>query len=102
MTDFWIYFEKGLRYIFDLNAYNHILFLVALLIPYSFNEWKKGFLIITIFTISHSLGLLFSIFDVIVTKADLADFIIPFAVLLAGFYNLFTVGKSSKQASLLR
>ena len=100
MTDFWIYFEKGLRHIFDLYAYNHILFLLALLIPYSFKEWKKGFLIITIFTISHSLGLLFSIFDVIVTKADLAVFIIPFAVLLAGLYNLFSVGKSSKQASI--
>jgi hypothetical protein len=100
MTEFWIYFEKGLRHIFDLYAYNHILFLVALLIPYSFNEWKKGFLIITIFTISHSLGLLFSIFDVIVTKADLVNFIIPFAVLLTGLYNLFTVGKSSKQVSI--
>jgi len=100
MTDFWIYFEKGLKHIFDLYAYNHILFLVALLIPYSFKEWKKAFLLITIFTISHSLGLLFSIFDIIVTKADLANFIIPFAIFLTGLNNLFTVGKASKQVSV--
>jgi hypothetical protein len=100
MTDFWIYFEKGLRHILDPNAYNHILFLVVLLIPYSFYEWKKVFLIITIFTISHSLGLLISIFDVIVTKADLVVFIIPFAVFLTGLYNLFTVRKSANQLNI--
>lgn len=100
MTDFWIYFEKGLRHILDLNAYNHILFLVVLLIPYSFYEWKKVFLVITIFTISHSLGLLISIFDVIVIKADLVVFIISFAVFLTGLYNLFTVRKSANQLNI--
>lgn len=100
MTEFWIYFENGLKHIIDLHVYNHILFLVALLIPFSFQEWKKIFLVITIFTISHSLGLLFSIFDVIITKTDLAVFIIPFAVLLTGLNNLFTASKLSKQISI--
>ncbi len=100
MSEFWIYFEKGLRHILNLSAYDHILFLIALTVPYAFKDWKKLLLLISVFTIGHSLSLLLSVFGAVIIKGNLADFSIPITILIVAFFNLFTAGKSSKQESI--
>ena len=100
MSEFWIYFEKGLRHILDQFAYGHILFLIALTVPYAFKDWKKLLLLVTIFTVGHTLALLLSVFGVIIIKGNLVDFLIPIIILVVAFFNLFTAGKSSKQESI--
>jgi len=100
MTEFWIYFEKGLRHILNLFAYDHILFLIALTVPYAFKDWKRLLLLVTIFTVGHSLALLLSVFGVIIIRGNLADFLIPITILIVAFFNLFTAGKSAKQESI--
>lgn len=100
MSEFWIFFEKGLRHILNLYAYDHILFLIALTIPYAFKDWKRLLILITIFTVGHTLALLLAIFGVVIIKANLVDFLIPITVLIVAFFNLFTAGKSSKQESI--
>jgi len=57
MSEFWIFFEEGLRHILNLFAYDHILFLIALTIPYAFKDWKKLLLLATIFTVGHNTGI---------------------------------------------
>ncbi len=100
MSEFWIFFEKGLRHILDLSAYDHILFLVALTIPYAFKDWKKLLLLVTIFTVGHTLALLLSVFGMVIIKVNLVEFLIPITILIIAFFNLFTAGKSSKQESI--
>lgn len=100
MSEFWIYFEKGLRHILDLFAYDHILFLIALTVPYAFKDWKRLLLLVTIFTVGHSLALLLSVFGVVIIKVNLVEFLIPITILIVAFFNLFTAGKSSKQESI--
>lgn len=100
MSEFWIFFEKGLRHILDLSAYDHILFLIALTIPYAFKDWKRLLLLVTIFTIGHTVALLLSVFGVVIIKVNLVEFLIPITILIIAFFNLFTAGKSSKQESI--
>lgn len=100
MSEFWIFFEKGLRHILDLSAYDHILFLIALTIPYAFKDWKRLLLLVTIFTIGHTVALLLSVFGVVIIKVNLVEFLIPITILIIAFFNLFTARKSSKQESI--
>ena len=100
MSEFWIFFEKGLRHILNSSVYDHILFLIALAVPYAFKDWKRLLLLVTIFTIGHSLSLLLSVFGVIIVKGNLVEFLIPLTILIVAIFNLFTAGKSSKQDSI--
>lgn len=100
MSEFWIYFEKGLRHILNPYAYDHILFLTALSIPYAFKDWKRLLLLITVFTVGHTLALMLSVFGVVIIKVNLIEFLIPITILVVAFFNLFTAGKSSKQESI--
>lgn len=100
MSEFWIYFEIGLRHVLDLFAYDHVLFLIALTVPYAFKDWKRLLLLVSIFTIGHTLALLLSVFGVIFIKGNLVEFLIPITILIVAFFHLFTAGKSSKKESI--
>lgn len=100
MSEFWIYFEKGFRHILNPNIYDHILFLMALSIPYLFKDWKKPLLLITIFTVAHSLSVMLSVYEVVIIKQNLVAFLIPFSILILALFHLFTSGKSSKNESM--
>lgn len=99
MTDFWIYFKIGLNHVLDINGYDHVLFLIALTVPYAFKDWKRILLLVTLFTIGHTFALLLSVFNIVTVKATLVEFLIPITILITAFFNLFTAGKSSKQES---
>ena len=40
--DLLFYFELGLFHVLDWSAYDHLLFIIALTIPFSFKEFKKA------------------------------------------------------------
>jgi hypothetical protein len=100
MSEFWIFFEKGLRHILDLFEYNPILFLIALAAPYSFKDWKKVMLLTAIFTLCHAIAIVLSVFGVVIIKGNLTDLLIPITILIVAVFNLFTIGKSIKNASI--
>jgi len=100
MSDFWIYFKIGLHHVLDINGYDHVLFLIALTVPYAFKDWKRILLLVTIFTIGHTLALMLSVFNIVTVQANIIEFLIPITILITAFFNLFTAGKSSKQESL--
>lgn len=96
MSQFWIYFQIGLKHVLDINAYDHVLFLIALTVPYLFKDWKKIFLLVSIFTIGHTLALILSVYGIIAIKVDVVEFLIPITILVTALYHLFTAGKTSK------
>lgn len=100
MQEFWIFFKIGLNHVLDIHGYDHVLFLIALTVPYTFKEWSRILLLVTIFTVGHTLALVLSVFNIIVVKANIVEFIIPITILITAFYNLFTAGKSSKKESI--
>jgi len=100
MSEFWIYFQIGLRHVLDIKAYDHVLFLIALTVPYSFKDWKRVLVLVSLFTAGHTMALVLSVFGLIVVQATLVEFLIPITILTTAIFHLFTAGKSSKQSSI--
>lgn len=100
MSEFWIYFEKGLRHILDPFNYDHILFLIILTVPYAFRDSKKMVLLITLFTVAQTAALILSIFRVVTVNGNWAEVLIPITIFVLALFNLFTAGKSSKKESV--
>ena len=100
MSEFWIYFQIGLKHVLDINAYDHVLFLIALTIPYAFKDWKRILLLVTVFTVGHTLALLLSVFGIIAVKANIVEFLIPITILVTAVFHLFTAGKATKNESV--
>jgi hypothetical protein len=93
MTDFWLYFNIGLRHVLDINGYDHVLFLIALTVPYLFKDWKNILMLVTLFTVGHTLSLILSVYGVVKVNAAAVEFLIPVTILATAFYNLFVSAK---------
>ncbi len=100
MQDFWVFFKIGLGHVLDINGYDHVLFLIALTVPYLAKDWKRILVLVTIFTVGHSLALVLSVFNFVKVNADLVEFVIPITILLTAFYNLIHAGKPMPKESL--
>jgi len=100
MSEFLIYFQIGLKHVLDIHAYDHVLFLIALSVPFSFNDWKRILLLVTIFTVGHTAALFLSVFGIIAVKVNVVELLIPITILITAFYNLFTAGKTNKNGSV--
>lgn len=100
MNNFSVFFEVGLRHVLDINGYDHILFLLVLTIPYTLKEWKKILLLVTVFTIGHTVSLFLAVFNIISVKAEITEFLILVTILLTAIYNLFIGSKSAKNTPI--
>lgn len=96
MSEFWLYFKVGINHVLDINAYDHVLFLIALIIPYTFKDWKRVLLLVSLFTIGHTLALILAVYSVIFVNPKLIEFLIPITIIVTAFYTLFTAGKNAK------
>tara|TARA_R110002126_G_scaffold49480_1_gene137046 strand:- start:720 stop:1313 length:594 start_codon:yes stop_codon:yes gene_type:complete len=100
MTEFWIYFQIGLKHVLDIHSYDHVLFLIALAVPFSFKDWKRITLLVSLFTIGHTMALILSVFGIIAIKVSVVELLIPITILVTALFNLFTAGKSNKKESI--
>ena len=100
MSEFWMYTETGLRHVFDIKGYSHVLFLTALLVPFVWKDWKRILLLLSVFTIGHLLAMLLSVFHILTIKASLIAFLIPVTILITAVYNLSTAGKPAKSDNI--
>jgi len=100
MSEFMIYFKIGLNHVLDINGYDHVLFLIALTVPYAFKDWKRVLLLVTLFTAGHTVALILSVYEIVIIKAALVEFLIPLTILVTAAFHLFTAGKSGKNESI--
>ncbi|WP_333693219.1 HupE/UreJ family protein [Flavobacterium sp.] len=100
MSEFWLYFNLGLKHVLDINGYDHVLFLMALSVPYAFKDWKRVLLLVSLFTLGHTLALILAVYEVLIIKASLVEFLIPITILITALFHLFTAGKSAKKESI--
>jgi hypothetical protein len=90
MSEFELYFELGKDHILDYaHGYDHILFVVALCAIYLMRDWKKLLVLITAFTIGHSITLALATLKIIVVNAELIEFLIPLTIFITAFSNIF-------------
>ena len=91
------YLQQGFFHVLDWKAYDHILFLVALVAIYTFSDWMRIFLLVSLFTIGHTITLLLSAYNVIHINASYVEFLIPATIFITALFNIFTAGKASKK-----
>lgn len=88
MGDFGLWFGTGLAHIADWQAYDHILFLLALCGMYGTKDWRTLLLLITAFTLGHSLTLLLAVLDIVAIGALWIEFLIPVTIIITCLWNL--------------
>ena len=90
MSEFQLYFGLGKSHILDYaNGYDHIIFVVALCALYLTREWKQVLILVTAFTIGHSITLALSTLRIISVKVELIEFLIPLTIFITAVSNLF-------------
>ncbi|MEP5256279.1 HupE/UreJ family protein [Winogradskyella rapida] len=94
--NFWFNVQYGMNHVLDINGYDHILFLMVLAVPYLFNDWKRVLILVTTFTVGHTLSLVLAAYGVVQINGQLVEFLIPVTILIMALYNVFTAGKTSK------
>ncbi|MEZ4949712.1 MAG: HupE/UreJ family protein [Saprospiraceae bacterium] len=93
MTAFQAYFTLGFHHIADINAYDHMLFLAVLCAVYQPENWRKIIVIVTGFTIGHSITLALSVLDIFSLNPQLIEYLIPITIILTGITNLLPADK---------
>ena len=89
MSDVGFYFRIGWEHIMSWAALDHLLFIAALAAIYLLKDWKQVLILITAFTIGHSLTLALSVFDIIRFNSKWVEFLIPCTIIVTAFSNLF-------------
>jgi hypothetical protein len=100
MSDFWLYFNIGLNHVLDIKGYDHVLFLMALTVPYTFKHWRTLLVLLTLFTIGHTMSLIMSVYGVITIQSEIIEFLIPITILAAAVYNFFRPNKGAKKDNI--
>ena len=81
----------------DINAYDHVLFLIVLTVPYVFKDWKRVLLLVSMFTLGHTLSLVLAAYNVVKVNATVVEFLIPITILIVALFNVFTSGKGAQR-----
>ena len=97
-SGFQTYLELGFQHITDLDGYDHILFIVALCAIYTLKEWRKVAILVTAFTIGHSVTLALAALEIIPIPAATIEFLIPVTIVITAVYNV-TIHKMDGSAS---
>lgn len=97
LTDFGLYFTLGYQHILDFSGYDHILFVITLCGGYLLKDWKKVLILITAFTIGHSVTLALSVLDKIKIPMSLIEFLIPVTIVITALINIFRRSASNNK-----
>tara|TARA_R110002012_G_scaffold66614_1_gene173990 strand:- start:74770 stop:75354 length:585 start_codon:yes stop_codon:yes gene_type:complete len=100
MQEFLFYIKLGLDHVLDFGAYDHILFLSALAVPFTFKHWKRVLILATIFTLAHCTSLALSVYEVATVDVGLIEFLIPLTILLTALFNFAYVYKEALEVGL--
>lgn len=87
MSEFQAYLSLGFDHITDPNGYDHILFVIALCAIYAFRDWKKVLVLVTAFTVGHSVTLALSTLKLITYSSALIELLIPITIFITAVSN---------------
>ncbi len=93
MQDFIFYLKLGWEHIISLDALDHQLFILALIAVYAYNDFKKILILVTAFTIGHSITLALSSLDILRVPSKWVEFLIPLTIVITALDNILMKGK---------
>src|SRR6476659_553329 len=89
MNEFQLYCKIGFHHIADMRGLDHILFITALCLRYHFGDWRKLLVLVTAFTIGHSLTLALSVLNLLNYSMSWIEFLIPVTIVITAISNVF-------------
>jgi hypothetical protein len=89
MSDFKFYFQFGWEHIINKSALDHIFFIAALAAIYMLRDWKQVLILVTAFTIGHTITLILSTKQIVEVNSNWVEFLIPCTIVLTAISNLF-------------
>lgn len=92
------FLKEGLFHVLDWNAYDHVLFLIVLVVIYDFKNWQKILWLITLFTIGHTLSLILSAYKIVTISQNWIEFLIPVTIIITALVNVFFAKNATKLA----
>ncbi|MHB1106605.1 MAG: HupE/UreJ family protein [Lutibacter sp.] len=98
MDNFMFFLKEGLFHVLDWNAYDHVLFLIALVVVYDFKNWQKILWLISLFTIGHTLSLILSAYKIVSISQNWIEFLIPVTILITALVNVLFAKNATKLA----
>lgn len=98
ISEFLVYCRLGFEHILDVRGYDHIVFLVALTAPYAVRAWRHVVILVTAFTVGHSLTLGLATLDRVRVSPEWIEFWIPVTILAAALIDLIEVRRASRPA----
>jgi hypothetical protein len=96
MDAFLFYLELGLKHVLDPNGYDHVLFLTALALPFALKKIKSAVLLASVFTLTHCISLVLSVYGIAKVYAPLIEFLIPLSILLLLGLNIKNALKNNR------
>tara|TARA_R110001583_G_scaffold35585_3_gene118279 strand:+ start:99502 stop:100086 length:585 start_codon:yes stop_codon:yes gene_type:complete len=96
MDNFIFFIKQGLFHVLDWNAYDHVLFLIALAVVYDFKNWKKVLWLITLFTIGHTLTLILAAYKIVSVNLNWIEFLIPVTIITTALVNILYAKSTTK------
>lgn len=96
MSDFSLYFKLGLQHVLDWQAYDHILFIIALSAPYALKNWRKLVVLVSLFTVGHTLSLIITNYEWLIVSATWVEFLIPLSIILTAKFHIFETLKGKR------
>lgn len=96
MNDFSFYFKIGWQHIINIEALDHILFIAALAAIYMLKDWKQVLILVTAFTIGHTITLVLGTKQWIEVNSNLVEFLIPCTIVVTAVSNLFQKNFTSR------
>lgn len=82
------------------DALDHQLFIIVLGVRYLFRDWRTVLILVTAFTIGHSLTLALSVLDVFRFPAKWVEFLIPCTIFITALTNLLPQVQRQKSVRL--
>jgi len=99
MDEFLIYLRLGFDHITDPRGYDHILFVIALCAVYTLAQWRQVLILVTAFTIGHSITLALATLNLIHYKTELIELLIPITILITAITNFFFQDSAPRASS---
>lgn len=94
MSDWKLFIELGFQHVWDWSGYDHLMFLLALCLPFLAREWKKLLILVSVFTLGHTLSLVLASFKIVRFDSAWIEFLIPVTILVTALYSIFIKRKA--------
>jgi len=99
MSEFTTYLGLGFDHILDIKGMDHMLFIIVLSVGYQLQDWKKVLVLVTAFTIGHSVTLALSTLNIVNISPAIIETLIPITILLTAILTLINLNKSHEKTT---